>query len=65
MTIKELTIICKPLKRKEDDKMPNKKDQLIQKYREWSGRPTPSFNVDHLQDDTDENNEEVSQINED
>ena len=37
MTIKELTIICKPLKRKEDGKMPNKKDQLIQKYREWFG----------------------------
>jgi len=25
MTIKELTTICKPLKRKEDGKMPNKK----------------------------------------
>ena len=63
MTIKELTIVCKPLKRKEDGKMPNKKDQLIQKYREWFGRPTPSFNVDHLQDDTAGNNE-VSQISE-
>ena len=75
MTIKELTLICKPLKRKEDGKMPNKKDQLIQKYLEWSGRPTPSFNIDHLKDDDtgtgsigiDEdtgNNNEVSQINE-
>jgi len=73
MTIKELTLICKPLKRKEDGKMPNKKDQLIQKYLEWSGRPTPSFNIDHLKDDytgstgIDEdtgNNNEVSQINE-
>ena len=51
MTIKELTIICKPLNRKEDGKMPIKKDQLILKYKEWSGRPTPSFNVDHLMDD--------------
>ena len=51
MTIKELTIICKPLKRKEDGKMPIKKDQLILKYKEWSGRPTSSFNVDHLMDD--------------
>ena len=71
MTIKELTIICKPLKRKEDGKMPNKKDQLIQKYKEWSGRPTPSFKVDHLQDDfgndIDDNTgtvNHVSQINE-
>ena len=51
--------------------MPNKKDQLIQKYLEWSGRPTPSFNIDHLKDDystgIDEDtgkNNEVSQINE-
>ena len=34
---KELVIICKPLKRKEDGKMPIKKDQLILKYKEWSG----------------------------
>ena len=67
MTIKELTIICKPLKRKEDGKMPNKKDQLIQKFKEWSGRPTPSFSIDHLQDDIDgeiDNDDRVSQINE-
>ncbi len=43
--------------------MPNKKDQMIQKYRERSSRPTTSFNVDHLQDGTNDNNE-VSQINE-
>ena len=48
MTIQELTTICKPLKRKEDSKVPNKKDQLILKYREWSGRPAPSFDVSHL-----------------
>ena len=36
MMIKELTIIRKSLKWKEDDKMPNKKDQLIQKYKEQS-----------------------------
>ena len=36
MMIKELTIIRKSLKWKEDDKMPNKKDQSIQKYKEQS-----------------------------
>ena len=50
MTIRELKIICKPLKRKEDGTMPNKRDELINKYREWSGRPPPSFDVSHLMD---------------
>ena len=45
MTIKELTIICKPLKRKEDGKMPTKKVELIKKYKEWDGRPAPTFDV--------------------
>ena len=49
MTIKELTIICKPLKRKTDGKMPTKKAALITKYNEWNGRPTPSFTIDHIQ----------------
>ena len=48
MTIRELTTICKPLKRKEDAKMPKKKDQIILKYREWSGPPAPSFDVSYL-----------------
>ena len=43
MTIKQLTVICKQYKRKEDGKMPNKKDELIKKYKEWSGRPAPIF----------------------
>jgi len=48
MTIRQLTIVCKPLKRKCDGKMHTKKDSLIQKYKEWSGRPTPSFDISHL-----------------
>ena len=45
MTIRELAIFCKPLKRKEDGKMSTKKVELIQKYNEWNGRPIPSFDV--------------------
>ena len=63
MTIKELTIICKPLKRKEDGKMPTKKVDLIQKYKEWTGRPAPTFDVSEYDvvatdtiDDDDNNN---------
>ena len=47
MMIRELTLICKPLKRNDDGKMPNKKESLILKYKEWSGRPAPSFDVSH------------------
>ena len=54
MTICELTTICKPLKRREDGKIPNKKDQLIQKYREWSGWPAPSFDESHLMESNDD-----------
>ena len=43
MTIRELTIVCRPLKRKSDGKMPNKKEELIAKFKEWHGRPTPVF----------------------
>ena len=32
--IKELTMICKQFKRKEDGKIPNKKEELIRKYKE-------------------------------
>lgn len=45
MTIKELTTICKPLKRKEDGKMPTKKNELIAKYHEWNGRLAPIFDI--------------------
>ena len=48
MTIRELTIICKPLKQKSDGKMPNKKEDLIQKYYEWSGRPAQSFDETYV-----------------
>ena len=43
ITIKQLTVICKQYERKEDGKIPNKKDELIKKYKEWSGRPAPIF----------------------
>ena len=45
MTIKQLTIICKQYKRKEDGKMPNKKDELIKKYKEWCNWPAPNFDM--------------------
>ena len=48
MTISELTRICKPLKRKSDGKMPQKKVDLIAKYKEWSGRPAPVFQVQDI-----------------
>ena len=49
MTIKELKAVCKPLKWREDGPMPNKKNQLINKYNEWNGRPAPEF-VMHQED---------------
>ena len=48
MKIRELTLICKPLKRKGDGKIPNKKESLILKYKERSGRPASSFNVSYF-----------------
>ena len=63
MTIKELTTICKPLKRKEDGKMPNKKNELIAKFHEWNGRPKPNFDLVEIDEVTlpndDSNNEQV------
>ena len=56
MTIRELTIICKPLKRKEDGKMPTKKVELIQKYNEWNGRPVPSFDISEYETNVDDDN---------
>jgi len=65
MTIRELTIICKPLKRKEDGKMPTKKVELIQKYNEWNGRPIPSFDVSEYETNVnnDNNNSIDNEIN--
>ena len=48
MTIREFRLICKSLKPKEVGKIPNKKDYPIEKYREWPGRPAPSFDESHL-----------------
>lgn len=47
MTIRELTLICKPLKRKSDGPMPTKKAGLIAKYNEWKGRPAPEFSFEN------------------
>ena len=48
ITISELTCIHKPLKRKSDGKMPQKKVGLIAKYKEWSVRPAPVFQVQDI-----------------
>ena len=49
MTIKELTIICKPLKQKSDGAMTNKKKDLTAKYHEWVARPAPTFNYEDVE----------------
>ena len=54
MTIRELTIVCKPLKNKSDGPMPNKKEALISKYKEWVGRPPPLFNAGQLENSMDD-----------
>ena len=59
MTIRELTIVCKPLKLKSDGKMPIKKDQLIYKFKEWSGRPTPALNIENVRVENDDENDNV------
>ena len=63
MTISELTRICKPLKRKSDGKMPQKKVDLIAKYKEWSGRPTPVFEVQDIPSNDDD--ESITKNNDD
>ena len=63
MAIEEFTTICKPLKQKNYDPMPKKKKELIAKYKEWHGRPPPSFDISDisvmpmLQRETDGNND--------
>ncbi len=54
MTIPEFTIVCKSLKNKNDGPRPNKKEALISKYKEWVGRPPPSFNVGQLENNMDD-----------
>ena len=56
MTIRELTIICKPLKRKQDGKMTTKKVELTQKYNEWNGIPIPLFDVSEYETNVDDDN---------
>ena len=63
MTIKELTIICKPLKRKSDGAMPNKKNDLIAKYHEWVARPAPTFNYEDVELNVDHTIDDGSMIN--
>jgi len=36
--------------------MPTKKKELIQKYREWNGRPPPSFLVSEYEETTTNDN---------
>ena len=57
MTIREFTIICKPrLKRKEDDKIPTKRMELIQKYHEWNDHIILSFYVPEYETNVKNNN---------
>ena len=68
MTIKELMTICKPLKRKYDGPIPKKKIELIAKYKEWHGRPTPTFDISDvnvipiLKQESNENNDLGNEI---
>ena len=67
LTIAELKILLAPLKRKEDGAMPTKKEVLIQKLREWSGRdlipveevaaPMPRFGMMEVDDEDGSENE--------
>ena len=43
MTNKQLLIIIRPLKRKEDGALPSVKKVMLQKYEEWKMRPPPTF----------------------
>ena len=47
MTIRELTLICKPLTRKSDGPMPTMKAGQIAKYNEWKSRPAPEFSFEN------------------
>ena len=54
MTIKELTLICKPLKTKSDGKMPVKKQELIEAYIAWKNRPPLVFEEENSSSDDDD-----------
>lgn len=43
MMIADLKTILKPLKQKDDGPMPVKKKDLLEKYKQWVGRPEPQF----------------------
>ena len=49
MSIRELTIVCKPLKKRDNGPMPNTKEALINKYKEWFGGQPPIFNSSQLE----------------
>ena len=48
MTIRELKIVLKPLKKKMMEQCQHKKDDLLRKYHEWRHRPEPSFCVESV-----------------
>ena len=53
MTIRELTLICKPLKIKSDAKMPIKKQDFTEAYMIWKNRPPQVFEEDICSSDDD------------
>ena len=61
MTNKELTVLIRPLKRKEDGVMPTRKTDLLAKYNLWKERPLLTFELEaesEVTDDLDTHNEE-------
>ena len=72
MTIRELNIVCIPLKRKSDGPMSNKKEAFISNYKEWVGRSPPLFNICELENSMDDaivtqvvnDNNDIDKINE-
>ena len=69
MTIKDLKTLVKLHKLRSDGAMPTKKEDLIDKYKQWKDRPPPQFNINsnasmfvenvenNLSDDESESNE--------
>ena len=61
MTNKELTVLIRPLKRKEDGAMPTRKTDLLAKYIQWKERPLLTFQLEtgaEVTDELDTHNEE-------
>ena len=50
MSNKNLLVLLKPLKRKDDGPMPTKKQAMLQKYNEWKHRPPLTFD-DNINDE--------------